>query len=40
MKRVLIRRGVEIEHTVRRPLRALTAEETSAVDAVVDSALE
>ncbi len=40
MKRVLIRRGVEIEDTVRRPLRALTAEETSAVDAVVDSALE
>jgi dihydrodipicolinate synthase/N-acetylneuraminate lyase len=37
LKRVLARRGVTIRPDVRRPLRALTAEEARAADALADS---
>ena len=35
LKRVLLRRGVEIDPSVRRPLRALSADETNQVDEIV-----
>ncbi len=40
LKRVLVRRGVQIGEGVRPPLRALTDEERAGVDALVDRALQ
>jgi dihydrodipicolinate synthase/N-acetylneuraminate lyase len=37
-KHILARRGVPIQPAMRRPMRPLTAEERSVLDAAVDSA--
>ena len=36
IKRCLIRRGVAIDPSVRRPMRGLSADEQTAVDAIVE----